>query len=162
MFPPPRPLFRPFNRPFVILPRLSVSPGVKSSVFSEGNSQRIGEETIIIIIIKRISRAPFYHTRWEHRALYNNTIRVRTEHFSPMKQTIHTPSAKRLQSIYAYTKRFSPAKQLYKTNHHLEDQKPYTFLKENFRKRRRRRRRPGVIYSRENFRRRKRRRPGTM
>ena len=29
---------------------------------------------IIIIIIKRIqSRAPIYHTRWEHRALYNNT-----------------------------------------------------------------------------------------
>ena len=27
---------------------------------------------IIIIIIKRISRAPIYRTRWEHRALYNN------------------------------------------------------------------------------------------
>ena len=27
----------------------------------------------IIIIIKRTSRAPIYHTRWEHRALYNNT-----------------------------------------------------------------------------------------
>ena len=27
---------------------------------------------IIIIIIKRISRAPIYCTRWEHRALYNN------------------------------------------------------------------------------------------
>ena len=26
-----------------------------------------------IIIIKRISRAPVYHTRWEHRALYKNT-----------------------------------------------------------------------------------------
>ena len=26
---------------------------------------------IIIIIIKRISRVPIYHTRWEHRALYN-------------------------------------------------------------------------------------------
>ena len=25
------------------------------------------------IIMKRISRAPIYHTRWEHRALYNNT-----------------------------------------------------------------------------------------
>ena len=25
------------------------------------------------IIIKRISRAPIYHTRWQHRALYNNT-----------------------------------------------------------------------------------------
>ena len=28
---------------------------------------------LIIMIIKRISRAPLYHTRWEHRALYNNT-----------------------------------------------------------------------------------------
>ena len=27
----------------------------------------------IIIIIKRISRAPIYHTRWQHMALYNNT-----------------------------------------------------------------------------------------
>ena len=27
----------------------------------------------IIIIIKRISRAPIYHTKWQHRALYNNT-----------------------------------------------------------------------------------------
>ena len=25
------------------------------------------------IIIKRISRVPIYHTRWEHRVLYNNT-----------------------------------------------------------------------------------------
>ena len=28
---------------------------------------------VIIIIIKRISRAPIYHTKWQHRALYNNT-----------------------------------------------------------------------------------------
>ena len=27
----------------------------------------------VIIIIQRISRAPIYHTRWQHRALYNNT-----------------------------------------------------------------------------------------
>ena len=27
----------------------------------------------MIIIIKRISRAPVYRTSWEHRALYNNT-----------------------------------------------------------------------------------------
>ena len=27
----------------------------------------------IIIIINRISRVPIYHTRWEHRALYNST-----------------------------------------------------------------------------------------
>ena len=29
--------------------------------------------TTVGIIIKRISRAPIYHTRWQHRALYNNT-----------------------------------------------------------------------------------------
>ena len=28
---------------------------------------------IVIIIIKRISGAPIYCTRWEHRALYSNT-----------------------------------------------------------------------------------------
>ena len=28
---------------------------------------------IIITIIKRISTAPIYHTRWQHRVLYNNT-----------------------------------------------------------------------------------------
>ena len=28
---------------------------------------------LLIIIIKRISRAPIYHTKWQHRALYNNT-----------------------------------------------------------------------------------------
>ena len=28
---------------------------------------------IRIIRIKRISRAPLYRTRWEHKALYNNT-----------------------------------------------------------------------------------------
>ena len=29
--------------------------------------------TYALIIIKRISRPPIYHTRWQHRALYNNT-----------------------------------------------------------------------------------------
>ena len=33
---------------------------------------------IIIIIIKRISRAPIYRTRWEHRALFNNTSNTLT------------------------------------------------------------------------------------
>ena len=33
---------------------------------------------IIIIIIKRISRVPIYHTRWQHRALYNNTNHTHT------------------------------------------------------------------------------------
>ena len=27
----------------------------------------------MIIIIQKIFRAPIYHTKWEHRALYNNT-----------------------------------------------------------------------------------------
>ena len=33
---------------------------------------------IIIKIIKRISRALIYHTRWQHRALYNNTNHIHT------------------------------------------------------------------------------------
>ena len=32
----------------------------------------------IIIIIMKISRAPVYHTRWQHRALYNNTNHTHT------------------------------------------------------------------------------------
>ena len=32
----------------------------------------------IMIIIKTISRAPIYHTRWQHRALYNNTNHTHT------------------------------------------------------------------------------------
>ena len=32
----------------------------------------------LIIIIKRISRAPIYHTKWQHRALYNNTNHTHT------------------------------------------------------------------------------------
>ena len=31
-----------------------------------------------IIIIMRISRAPMYHTRWEHRTLYNNVNHTHT------------------------------------------------------------------------------------
>ena len=34
--------------------------------------------TCIIIIIKRISGAPIYHTRWQYRALYNNTNHTHT------------------------------------------------------------------------------------
>ena len=33
---------------------------------------------LVIIIIKRISRAPIYHTRWQHRVLYNNTNHTHT------------------------------------------------------------------------------------
>ena len=31
-----------------------------------------------LIIIKRISRAPIYDSRWQHRALYNNTNHTHT------------------------------------------------------------------------------------
>ena len=34
--------------------------------------------TAVIIIIKRISRAPINHTMWQHRALYNNTNHTHT------------------------------------------------------------------------------------
>ena len=37
-----------------------------------------GEIGTLIIIIKRISRAPIYHTRWQHRTLYNNTNHTHT------------------------------------------------------------------------------------
>ena len=36
----------------------------------------------IIIIIKRISTAPIYHNRWQHRALYNNTNHTHTHTIS--------------------------------------------------------------------------------
>ena len=46
-----------------------------------------------IIIIKKISRAPIYHTRWQHRALYNNTNHTHTHththsHGSAMHQIV--------------------------------------------------------------------------
>ena len=42
------------------------------------------------IIIKRISRAPIYRTRWEHRALYNNTDHTHTQ--SHTHSLTHTQS----------------------------------------------------------------------
>ena len=48
-------------------------------VLSRANAKTTTTHTkIIIIIIKRISRAPIYHTRWQHRALYNNTNHTHT------------------------------------------------------------------------------------
>ena len=43
-------------------------------------TRRDGSSHVInnIIIRKRISRAPIYHTRWQHRALYNNTNHTHT------------------------------------------------------------------------------------
>ena len=43
-----------------------------------GQEGRKEGKIIIIIIIKRISRTPIYHTRWQHRALYNNTNHTHT------------------------------------------------------------------------------------
>jgi len=41
--------------------------------------------SVTIIIIKRISKAPIYRTRWEHRALYNNTDNThRTQEHAPV------------------------------------------------------------------------------
>ena len=51
--------------------------------FQTCSDQLFGRLTVIIIIItliKRISRAPIYHTRWQHRALYNNTTHTHTQH----------------------------------------------------------------------------------
>ena len=45
---------------------------------------------IIIIIIKRISRAPIYHTRWQHRALYNNTNHIHTRTHARTHARTHT------------------------------------------------------------------------
>ena len=38
----------------------------------------VRHEIIIIIIINRISRTSIYHTRWQHRALCNNTNHTHT------------------------------------------------------------------------------------
>ena len=53
---------------------------------------------ILIILIKRISRAPIYHTRWQHRALYNNTnyTHTHTTHTCVCAHThTHTHSVRR-------------------------------------------------------------------
>ena len=42
----------------------------------------VRHEIIIIIIINRISRASIYHTRWQHRALCNNTNHTHTHRVS--------------------------------------------------------------------------------
>ena len=39
---------------------------------SRGGRPGLSVLIIIIIIIKRVSRAPIYHRKWQHRALYNN------------------------------------------------------------------------------------------
>ena len=54
--------------------RLSVAECCRSTYYNDaGIVMHTSLLLIIIIIIKRISRAPIYHTKWQHRALYNNT-----------------------------------------------------------------------------------------
>ena len=48
---------------------------------------------ITIIIIKRISRAPIYHTRWQHRVLYNNTNHTHTRTRTHTHTHAHTQRA---------------------------------------------------------------------
>ena len=47
---------------------------------------------IIIIIIKRISRAPIYHTKWQHGALYNNTNHTHARAHTHTHTHTHTAS----------------------------------------------------------------------
>ena len=44
----------------------------------------------VIIIIKKISRAPIYHTRWQHRALYNNTNHTHARAHTHTRARAHT------------------------------------------------------------------------
>ena len=46
----------------------------------------------LIIIIKRISRAPIYHTKWQHRALYNNTNHTHAHAHTHTHTHTHTAS----------------------------------------------------------------------
>ena len=43
--------------------------------------------TMLITIVKRISTAPIYHTRWKHRALYNNTSNAHTHTHAHTRRT---------------------------------------------------------------------------
>ena len=53
---------------------------IKKNDNSNNNKNKTSSSstTTTIIIIKRISRASIYCTRWEHRALYNNTNNTHT------------------------------------------------------------------------------------
>ena len=42
------------------------------------------------VLIKRISRAPIYHTKWQHRALYNNTHHTHTHMRTHACTHVHT------------------------------------------------------------------------
>ena len=65
------PVLSKYEDPRVVSPPcLSAMRSEPSKGFSEGLIYDLHWNTIII---KRISGAPIYRTRWEHRALYNNT-----------------------------------------------------------------------------------------
>ena len=58
------------------LPRFTEQVFPKPVVLQDLTHQGISISILylIIIVIKRISRAPICHTRWEHRALYNKPV----------------------------------------------------------------------------------------
>ena len=67
----------------MLLPQSYQYPNLSEGADRVGGQLRGDKEcpfrdVIIIIIKKRISRAPFYHSRWQHRALYNNTNHTHT------------------------------------------------------------------------------------
>ena len=63
-----------------------------------------------IVIIKRISRAPIYHTRWEHRALYNNTNDTHTHTRSRVGRGDRHDCEKQLRNTHAQTQTQSAGK----------------------------------------------------
>ena len=54
---------------------------------------------IIIIIIKRISGAPIYRTKWEHRALYSNANNTRTHTRTHARTHTHARARARVSDV---------------------------------------------------------------
>ena len=52
----------------------------------------------LIIIIKRISRAPIYHTRWQHKALYNNNNHTHTHTLDVIHLDVITVMTQRVKT----------------------------------------------------------------
>ena len=66
------------------------TPG-RLGVDKDAKNRKHGRSTILKKeIIKRISRAPIYHTRWQHRALYNNTNHTHTHTHARTRAHTHT------------------------------------------------------------------------
>ena len=66
-----------------------------------------------IIIIKRISRAPIYHTRWQHRALYNNTNHTHTH--AHIRTHTHTRTHSKCNTLYTFRDFSEKEKTVFKT-----------------------------------------------